>query len=60
MSLAIEGSGEEDSGVATDPGAIDDGFDPPRPDSFYGVGKLFGENTGRLFSDMGELADLLV
>lgn len=25
--------------------------DPPRPDSFYGVGKLFGENTGRLFSD---------
>jgi nucleoside-diphosphate-sugar epimerase len=26
-------------------------LDPPRPDSFYGVGKLFGENTGRLFSD---------
>jgi nucleoside-diphosphate-sugar epimerase len=25
--------------------------DPPRPDSFYGVGKLFGENTGRLFAD---------
>ena len=25
--------------------------DPPRPDSFYAVGKLFGENTGRLFSD---------
>ena len=25
--------------------------DPPRSDSFYGVGKLFGENTGRLFSD---------
>jgi hypothetical protein len=28
-----------------------DHTDPPRPDSFYGVGKLFGENTGRLFSD---------
>ena len=28
-----------------------DYLDPPRPDSFYGVGKLFGENTGRLFSD---------
>ena len=26
-------------------------LDPPRSDSFYGVGKLFGENTGRLFSD---------
>ncbi len=26
-------------------------LDPPRPDSFYGVGKLFGENCGRLFSD---------
>ena len=26
-------------------------LDPPRPDSFYAVGKLFGENTGRLFSD---------
>ena len=26
-------------------------LDPPRADSFYGVGKLFGENTGRLFSD---------
>jgi NAD+ dependent glucose-6-phosphate dehydrogenase len=26
-------------------------LDPPRPDSFYGVGKLFGENAGRLFSD---------
>jgi nucleoside-diphosphate-sugar epimerase len=26
-------------------------LDPPRPDSFYGVGKLFGENMGRLFSD---------
>jgi nucleoside-diphosphate-sugar epimerase len=25
--------------------------DPPRPDSFYAVGKLFGEHTGRLFSD---------
>ncbi|MFL5807319.1 MAG: NAD-dependent epimerase/dehydratase family protein [Roseiflexaceae bacterium] len=28
-----------------------DHTDPPWPDSFYGVGKLFGENTGRLFSD---------
>jgi nucleoside-diphosphate-sugar epimerase len=26
-------------------------LDPPRPDSFYAVGKLFGENAGRLFSD---------
>jgi nucleoside-diphosphate-sugar epimerase len=26
-------------------------LDPPRPKGFYGVGKLFGENTGRLFSD---------
>jgi nucleoside-diphosphate-sugar epimerase len=25
--------------------------DPPRPADFYSVGKLFGENTGRLFSD---------
>ena len=25
--------------------------DPPRPDTFYSVGKLFGEHTGRLFSD---------
>ena len=34
------------------PGAkLLDHTDPPRPDSFYGVGKLFGENTGRLFSD---------
>lgn len=26
-------------------------LDPPRPDSFYAVGKLFGENTGWLFSE---------
>ena len=25
--------------------------DPPRPADFYSVGKLFGENAGRLFSD---------
>jgi len=25
--------------------------DPPRPADFYSVGKLFGEHTGRLFSD---------
>jgi nucleoside-diphosphate-sugar epimerase len=25
--------------------------DPPRPADFYSVGKLFGENAGRLFAD---------
>ena len=35
-------------------------LDPPRPDSFYGVGKLFGENTGRLFSDRSGMSVLCI
>jgi nucleoside-diphosphate-sugar epimerase len=35
-------------------------LDPPRPDSFYGVGKLFGENTGRLFSDKYDMSVLCI
>lgn len=35
-------------------------LDPPRPDSFYGVGKLFGENTGRLFSDRYDMSVLCI
>src|SRR5262249_57680409 len=43
------------------PGAkLIDYRDPPRPDSFYGVGKLFGENTGRLFSDRYRMSVLCI
>jgi NAD+ dependent glucose-6-phosphate dehydrogenase len=34
--------------------------DPPRPDTFYSVGKLFGENTGRLFSDRYGMSVLVI
>jgi nucleoside-diphosphate-sugar epimerase len=34
--------------------------DPPRPADFYSVGKLFGENTGRLFSDRYGMSVLVI
>lgn len=34
--------------------------DPPRPDTFYSVGKLFGEHTGRLFSDRYGMSVLVI
>lgn len=34
--------------------------DPPRPADFYSVGKLFGEHTGRLFSDMYGMSVLVI
>ena len=34
--------------------------DPPRPADFYSVGKLFGEQTGRLFSDVHGLSVLVI
>ena len=34
--------------------------DPPRPADFYSVGKLFGEQTGRLFSDLHGLSVLVI
>jgi nucleoside-diphosphate-sugar epimerase len=34
--------------------------DPPRPDSRYGVGKVFGEACGRWFADRGGLSVLCI
>jgi nucleoside-diphosphate-sugar epimerase len=34
--------------------------DPPRPADFYSVGKLFGEHTGRLFSDKYGMSVLVI
>src|SRR3569833_173236 len=34
--------------------------DPPRPDTFYSVGKLFGEQLGRLFSDKYGMSVLVI
>ena len=34
--------------------------DPPRPADFYSVGKLFGEHTGRLFSDRYGMSVLVI
>lgn len=34
--------------------------DPPFPGDFYSVGKLFGENTGRLFSDRSGMSVLVI
>lgn len=34
--------------------------DPPRPADFYSVGKLFGEHTGRLFSDRYGISVLVI
>ncbi len=34
--------------------------DPPRPADFYSVGKLFGEHTGRLFSDRHGISVLVI
>jgi len=34
--------------------------DPPRPADFYSVGKLFGEQTGRLFSDKYGMSVLVI
>ncbi len=34
--------------------------DPPRPDTFYSVGKLFGENLARLFADRYGMSMLVI
>lgn len=44
----------------TSPWPLLDYQDPPRPDSPYAVGKLFGEACGRWFADRGDLSVLCI